>query len=187
MSGLHAIKGGASGEGNPANNEVIIGGVRYVPEDSLKLTEESLITKIVEQVVHSLGNPSQLIGRKGISEEYTVDSVENLCDEKTANEILATLFDRMPSPHPSRLRPFFTHLEQVTGEPLSAYHKERVKRLHNNGDGKFPYRKMDSILLKLDAEYVFKEAKNQGRRLVSAPLASLRSHYLTSIIRLLRR
>lgn len=105
MGTLHTISTTEASRG--LVNEVIIGGVRYVPEDQQKIAEEKLITKIVEQVVYALGNSSQATQYLGVGEAYTLESVENLCDEKTANEILATLFDRMPSPHPSRLRPSY--------------------------------------------------------------------------------
>lgn len=135
----------------------------------LSETNKELINQVAESFAQQLKNVFQeSVDNQKLSPEepqqdtehnYTVKTVGKLEDEKVANEILATLFGNMPKPHPSRLRPFFTYIEQATGISLSGYHKERVANVPNKGDGKYPYRKIDSILMYVDKEFIFEEAK----------------------------
>lgn len=128
--------------------------------DRMFLEEFKRIKEMVSDVTHSQFQIESPRLHVDTEHNYMVDTVDKLSEEKTANEILATLFGNMQKPHPSRLRPFFTHLEQSAGVALSEFHRKRVEGLTNKGDGKYPYRKMDSILMKLDADYVYQEAKN---------------------------
>lgn len=77
---------------------------------------------------------------------YITDSLEGLEDEKQSSEIIATLYSKTEGNHPSRIRPFYTEVEKYYKIPLSRLHKERVADLPNKGDGKFPYRKMDTAI-----------------------------------------
>lgn len=90
---------------------------------------------------------------------FVAEKVSGLGDEKKGNEIIATLLGKMISPHPSKLRSFYTDAERKFKKPLSELHKKRVENLTNRGDGKFPYRKIDTVLMTLDADEVFSFAK----------------------------
>lgn len=85
-----------------------------------------------------------------------VKSVVGLESFKTGNEILSTLFEKLPTgTSPSRLRPFFTDLERETGIPLTQYHRDVMKaKKAKDGSGKYPYRKIDTVLKYLDPSYV---------------------------------
>lgn len=131
-------------------------------------SNKELINVIVSSISQSISQefgkliepPSQATDEPhDTTHNYTVSNVNNLSDKKTADEILATLFGNMPKPHGSRLRPFYTYLEQVTAAPISKFHGERVSPIPNKGDSKYPYRKMDSVLMLLDPSVVFEEAK----------------------------
>jgi hypothetical protein len=65
----------------------------------------------------------------------------------------------MNKPVPAKLRVFYTDIERHCSKPFTKLHKERVTDLANNGDRKFPYRKIDTILIHADADYVFNFAK----------------------------
>ncbi|WP_077297358.1 hypothetical protein [Virgibacillus pantothenticus] len=120
------------------------------------------ISQSISQEFSKLLNSTNLLSEdttRDTKHNYMVSNVNNLSDKKTADEILATLFGNMPKQHASRLRPFYTYLEQITSAPLSKFHEERVAHLPNRGDSKYPYRKMDSILMVLDPTLVFEEAK----------------------------
>lgn len=78
---------------------------------------------------------------------------------KAANEIIALLFRKLPDSHPSRLRPFYTDLERESGVGLSEIHRKATDNITKAEDGKYPYRKMDTVLTVLDPEFVHKFAK----------------------------
>ncbi|MGF9711691.1 hypothetical protein [Paenibacillus naphthalenovorans] len=86
--------------------------------------------------------------------------VNGLKPEKVGGEIISMLYEKMPIPHPVRLRPFYTDLERESGVDLSAVHKQRTKDMSASDIGHYPYRKIDTILSVLDADYVFKFAKD---------------------------
>lgn len=80
--------------------------------------------------------------------------------EKAGSEVLATLFDKMINEHPAKLRPFYTDLERDSGVGITALHKGRTSDIRSGEVGKYPYRKVDTVLLVLEADYVFKYAKS---------------------------
>jgi hypothetical protein len=97
--------------------------------------------------------------KNAISEITITPELKGLPDEKKANEILSILFEKIGHNHPSSLRPFYTELEIKFGKPLSMLHKERIEKVPNKGDGKYPYRKMDTVLLVFDYKEVYEFAK----------------------------
>lgn len=86
--------------------------------------------------------------------------VTGLDPQKKGNEILAMLFDKMPTPHPSRLRPFYTDLEAESSTAITATHTQRISGILRGEEGKYPYRKIDTALTLLDPDFVFGFAKS---------------------------
>ncbi|WP_342439270.1 hypothetical protein NSS79_10355 [Paenibacillus sp. FSL L8-0436] len=94
-----------------------------------------------------------------IPDEPVAGGVSGLLPQKAGDEIVAMLFDKMISKHPSRLRTFYTDLEREMCVQFSAQHKERIEGIKLCEEGKYPYRKIDTILMLADRESVFAFAK----------------------------
>jgi uncharacterized protein with von Willebrand factor type A (vWA) domain len=93
---------------------------------------------------------------------YIVQKVNGLNSEKKSNEIIAMLMEKMTESnrHPQKLRSFYTDLERDCAKYLSDIHKRRTEGITKGEVGKYPYRKMDTVLMELDEGYVFDFAKN---------------------------
>ncbi|MEK4970738.1 hypothetical protein MKX29_24340 [Cytobacillus sp. FSL R7-0696] len=126
------------------NNNELMTQVGRMFEDKLSEVVSAQIKALITELLPALNSAQKESGAD--KKVYVTDSLEGLEDEKQSSEIIATLYSKTEGNHPSRIRPFYTEVEKFFELPLSRLHKERVADLPNKGDGKFPYRKMDTAI-----------------------------------------
>jgi len=85
--------------------------------------------------------------------------LKGLSDEKAASELISILYEKIGKSDPVRLRPFYTEVESTLGVQFSRLHKQRLNAPKAQ-NGKYPYRKMDTILLHASREAVLEIAEN---------------------------
>lgn len=127
-------------------------------EDAIQKAVTNAMKPLIAEIIRMRKEPHQMSPQLTPPPAPVALKVRGLDVEKQSNEILATLFAKMPNPMPQKVRVFYTDLERDLGVALSQRHRERVEG--NEGMvGKYPFRKMDSILLTVDSEEVFQYAK----------------------------
>ncbi|MBU8785743.1 hypothetical protein KM903_04865 [Bacillus glycinifermentans] len=114
-------------------------------------TSKTRLNDIYRKVERSLPDPNK--------ETTTYTRLKGLSHEKAANEIITILYEKMGEAVPQQLRPFYTEVESRLGIQFSRLHKERLRAAKGHA-GKYPYRKMDTILLHASREAVLEIAEN---------------------------
>ncbi|WP_226569054.1 hypothetical protein [Bacillus stratosphericus] len=89
----------------------------------------------------------------------TYNRLKGLSDEKAASELISILYEKIGKSDPVRLRPFYTEVESTLGVQFSRLHKQRLSAPKAQ-NGKYPHRKMDTILLHASREAVLEIAEN---------------------------
>lgn len=116
------------------------------------------LASVRRRVENTIGNSDSEI--KLTLNTPVVSKLGGLTAEKVADEISSMIFNKIEQKYgraiPVYFRPFYTELEAVSGKEISKIHKVRTKG-ENVRD--YPFRKMDTAIRELSADYVFEFAK----------------------------
>ncbi|HBU90279.1 MAG TPA: hypothetical protein DEB53_03575 [Bacillus pumilus] len=120
-------------------------------EDGSSIVKGSDLLGVRERMERALPAPQVNI------EKYT--RLNGLTAEKASSELISILYDKLEKPSPGKLRPFYTDLEAVLGVQFTRLHNQRLSapKAHN---GKYPHRKMDTVLLHANREALLEFAEN---------------------------
>lgn len=147
------------------------GGVAYIFGAEYAGVAKALFPQFAQRL---LGAPNHQVDTPKLSDIYekveraieapnktatTNTRLNGLSHEKAASEIISSLYEKMGDTIPQQLRAFYTEVEARLGIQFSRLHKERVRAAKGSA-GKYPYRKMDTILLHASREAVLEIADN---------------------------
>jgi hypothetical protein len=118
----------------------------------------TIADKVIEQVQVKL---TSLQLPEKVDDHPVAEKVEGLESEKAGSEVNTILFAKMPGVKiATKLSGFYTDLERKSGKPLSRLHKQRTSGISSSERKRYPYRKIDTILMELEADYVYEYAKS---------------------------
>ncbi|MGF0002843.1 hypothetical protein ACQRCG_04895 [Bacillus altitudinis] len=120
-------------------------------EDGASIVKGSDLAGVRERIERAL--PAHQVN----IEKYT--RLNGLSAEKASSVLISILYDKLENPSPPKLKPFYTDLEAVLGVQFTRLHKQRLSapKAHN---GKYPHRKMDTVLLHANREALLEFAEN---------------------------
>lgn len=122
--------------------------------DAVNEAMKSVVTELLNKEHFNQANSLPLP-----RETYVVDSVKGTEKEKQGNEIISTLYDKLGKTDPFALRTFYVACENHFEVPIYKSHKERMAECSSD-KSKFPNRKIDTVLILLDADEVLGFAKD---------------------------